>query len=277
MKAEGHTSSVTTTRARRRARVTAGFAALALLLALFSTAAPARASDSSWLQKINDFRQANGLGPLAIDGNLDALSQQRADANAQSGRLEHTPSLSAGVTANWLKLGENVGVGQTEDQIFQAFLNSPPHRANLLDAAFTHIGIGEARSGNNMWVTHRFMKVGSSPAPSPSPSPAPAPAPAPVIVVTPTAAPNVVVQQQPTRATPQRSGSSSNANASSNGANKPATSNGTGGATGGAAAESGADTGAATATDAAQTESAPTVTATPDAAAVVNALRDLQQ
>src|SRR5437870_3784843 len=124
MKAEASTSPVIITRARRRARVFAGLAALALAFGMFAVAAPARASDSSWLQRINDFRRANGVGPLQIDGEMDALSQQRSDANSQSGRLEHTPSLSAGVSSNWLKLGENVGVGSSEDQIWQLFVNS---------------------------------------------------------------------------------------------------------------------------------------------------------
>jgi uncharacterized protein YkwD len=37
-------------------------------------------------------------------------------------------------------------------------MNSPPHRANILDPAFTHVGIGCATDGTGtIWVTEDFV------------------------------------------------------------------------------------------------------------------------
>ena len=167
----------------RRFRTLCALVAVLLAATFFAAvpATPAGADDvSDWLSTINGFRSANGLAPLQYDGQLSGLAFQQAQANANSGRLAHTPNLAAGVSANWSKLGENVGMGLSTPIIWDAFLNSAPHRANLLDPAFTHIGIGVVTGGNSQWVTHRFMAVGASaPAPAPQPQPEPQPQPQP--------------------------------------------------------------------------------------------------
>ena len=49
--------------------------------------------------------------------------------------------------------GENVafGKGTTVDEIFEGWMNSPGHRANILKAEFTEIGIGAAKSDTGKW------------------------------------------------------------------------------------------------------------------------------
>jgi hypothetical protein len=107
---------------------------------------------------------------------LSDLAQQRAEINASTGVLAHTPNLALGVTSNWTKLGENIGVGQDHDGIWNAFLNSPPHLANLLDPTYTSVGIGDVSTGpGNDWVVHRFMRVAAPAAPPPPTLYVPAP------------------------------------------------------------------------------------------------------
>lgn len=181
-------------------------AALVLLASLALAPAPgAHALDGygqDWLNKINGLRSSRGLAPLQLDGELTGLAQSWSQNMASTGSLAHTPSLSAGINSNWTKLGENVGYGPNNDLIWNGFVNSPRHLANLTDPAFTHVGIGVAWSGGTQFVTHRFMAVagggggggggggvptpsgggqGSAAAPAPAPRrPAPAPsAPAP--------------------------------------------------------------------------------------------------
>ncbi|MBI2704519.1 MAG: hypothetical protein HYX32_04415 [Actinobacteria bacterium] len=175
-------------------------AALALAFGVLAAASPAQAADpgavTDWVQRINAARAANGVGPLQIDGQLQQLAQDRSDANGRTGMLAHTPSMSAGLTSNWQKLGENVGVGPSRDIIWTAFINSTPHRTNILDPSFTHIGIGETVVNGQIWITQRFMRLGPS-------SPAPAPvivAPPPVVVprtVSPAPAPAVTQAPAP--------------------------------------------------------------------------------
>jgi len=183
----------------RRIRTLSAVIALALAATLFAAvpATPASANDvPSWLGTINSFRQSRGLAPLQVDAELAGLAQQQAQANANSGRLAHTPNLAAGVSANWTKLGENVGMGLNLDIIWDAFLNSPPHLANLVDPAYTHIGIGVVINGNTQWVTHRFMGVGAAPPVVVEPQPQPVyvpPAPRPTAPPTTRPAPTTTV------------------------------------------------------------------------------------
>ena len=61
---------------------------------------------------------------------------------------------------HWQKLGENVGMGGTVETLHLAFVNSPHHYDNLVDPAFTSIGVGVVRSsGGILFVAEEFMKT----------------------------------------------------------------------------------------------------------------------
>jgi hypothetical protein len=72
--------------------------------------------------------------------------------------LYHNPSLTSQVP-NWQAVGENVGEGPGVNDIATAFMQSPEHRANILDHDFTQIGVGVSvdRSGI-VWVTEDFRE-----------------------------------------------------------------------------------------------------------------------
>jgi hypothetical protein len=100
---------------------------------------------------------------------------------AASGGISHNPNLGSDVTGNWQKLGENVGEGPDVDTLFKAFVNSPHHYANLVDPAFSLIGIGVVVAADGtMYTTHDFEQPANSPAPAPPPPPPAASPPAPV-------------------------------------------------------------------------------------------------
>jgi hypothetical protein len=180
----------------RRIRTLSVVIALAFAATVFAAipAAPAGANDvPTWLATINSFRQSKGLAPFQLDSQLSGLAQQQAQVIANNGQLSHTPNLSAGITANWTKLGENVGMGGNLDIIWSAVLNSAPHSNNLVDPAYTHIGIGIVIVGNTQWVAHRFMGVAAAPpvdvTPQPQPQPEPVYVPPPVTAPRPTTPP----------------------------------------------------------------------------------------
>ncbi len=101
---------------------------------------------------------------------------------ASTGVLSHS-SLTAGITENWAKLGENVGVGPDNPTVWNAFLHSAEHYANLVDPAFNRVGVGVAIDGNGTeWTCHKFMElVGASAPPPPARAPAPVRSVAPVV------------------------------------------------------------------------------------------------
>ena len=148
-----------------------------------SQAAPGAAAidtgsaESEFVSRINSLRTSRGLSALQVDGQLTGLARSWAGTMAGQGRIFHAGDLSAGVTADWQKLGENVGVGGEVPSLFDAFVASPTHLANLVDPAFTHVGVGVVVSGGRIFTTHRFMGLRAAPPPEPEPAPAPTAAP----------------------------------------------------------------------------------------------------
>lgn len=153
-------------RAPRRALL-----ALALTTAaVLSSAAPAQASASSdTVAYTNSARSDHGLGSLSVAADLSRLAQQHAEWMAAHKTLAHTSDLGGKVCC-WRAVGENVGYGSSARGIFDAFMNSSSHRANILSSRYTQIGVGAARSSDGrLWVDQIFRQPNSS-APSSSSS-----------------------------------------------------------------------------------------------------------
>lgn len=97
---------------------------------------------------VNEARAANGLAPLVLDESLTACAMVRAREIGQ--QFSHTrPSgqkfytvLDEGLLS-YRAAAENIAMGQSSArQVVDAWLNSPGHRANILSADYTHIGVG---------------------------------------------------------------------------------------------------------------------------------------
>jgi hypothetical protein len=140
---------------RRPLALIAALAVAAALLLSVSHAPPAAAAPGTWLSRINGYRASNGLGPVTEDAGLNAVAQAWTTTMSVTG-LSHNPLLSQQLTVPWTRFGENVGYGLDEASVFQAFINSPGHRANLL-GGFNGVGIGHVVSGGRVWTTHVFV------------------------------------------------------------------------------------------------------------------------
>jgi hypothetical protein len=126
-------------------------------------ASPAHADtvsdEMAFVAKINQLRSGLGLGTLTVDAGLTTIARDWSQQMANAGDISHNPSLANLVSLNWAKLGENVGLGPTVDQLFTAFVNSPHHYANLVDPSFTHVGVGVVWNGSTMFTSHEFMTL----------------------------------------------------------------------------------------------------------------------
>jgi hypothetical protein len=132
------------------------------------------ADEAQFVALVNQARAAVGVAPLKVDAELTALARAHTQEMANAGTIFHANPISAGVTAPWLKLGENVGTGPSVAPVMTAFINSPGHYANIVDPLFNYIGVGVIWVGNQMFTTHRFMQVeGAVPPPAPPPTAAP--------------------------------------------------------------------------------------------------------
>ena len=117
---------------------------------------------------MNTERSKNGLAPLAADTRLAAVARAHsADMLAQN-YFEHTnlqgcdPAcrLNAAGYA-WQSYGENIHwmsgytmtAADTAAKIVNDWMNSPGHRANILGASFTKVGVGIAIRGTKIDTT----------------------------------------------------------------------------------------------------------------------------
>src|SRR5262249_31117358 len=120
----------------RRVGLTAVTALGALLVSLLVAVPSASASTaSSFVSLVNSARASHGLHGYAVSSQLTSVALGQAERMASQQRLYHNPSLSSQVT-NWKYVGENVGYGPDVSTLFTAFMNSAPHRANILDHDF---------------------------------------------------------------------------------------------------------------------------------------------
>lgn len=142
-------------------RITVVALAVALLGTLLPLAAGAAvdpvSAENQFVDLINTERRNRGLTQLSTNGDLVTGARAQADAIRDAGRLYHNPDLGS-VTSGWRKLGENVGYGGTVAALHAAFMASPGHRANILDPAYTHVGIGVVVEGSTVWVAEVFMQ-----------------------------------------------------------------------------------------------------------------------
>jgi uncharacterized protein YkwD len=145
------------------------------------------------VQLLNAARTALGLNALPRRFELDAMARAQAARMVARGDIYHNPNLGSDATAsglNWVRVGENVGVGPDVLVVHNAFLASPHHRDNMLFPAYNAIGVGIApgtgdRSGM-IFIAHVFAQIvgATKPAPrrvAPRPAPSVRQTPAPVI------------------------------------------------------------------------------------------------
>ncbi len=154
---------------RRLMAVGALIAALLALTPVTSAHAADPGAEASMTTLVNGLRASHGLAGLGTHPVLTAKAEVWAATMAAQNHLYHS-TLTDGITVPWNKLGENVGVGGDVDQIFQAFVASAPHLANMLDPAFQWIGVGVAYGAGRVWVAVEFMNGAPPPAPPPPPS-----------------------------------------------------------------------------------------------------------
>lgn len=116
------------------------------------------------LNLTNQFRAANGLAPLQLNIELDAAalghSQEMAlndyfDHNGLNGTTPASRMNQVGYSSSMY--GENIAAGyDTPEEVVQGWIDSPGHRANLLNPSFTEVGIGYYYLANDTGVNNYY-------------------------------------------------------------------------------------------------------------------------
>lgn len=110
-------------------------------------------------QRINQARAAVGRGALAFDTGIQYIAVDWSDEMAGSQTLKHNPNYANQILRHrdYRSAGENVGRGFDQATLFQAFMDSPGHRANIESGSYSHVTVGCLTDANGqLWVTQNF-------------------------------------------------------------------------------------------------------------------------
>ncbi|MFD9303355.1 CAP domain-containing protein [Streptomyces sp. NPDC060048] len=121
-------------------------------------------AESAVLALVNKERAAAGCGPLTANAKLSAAARAYSDTMARSGVMSHTGPDGSTMTTRveaagygWSRLGENIARGQADAAaVMNAWMNSPGHKANILNCGFREIGIGFHKGDGGPWWTQDF-------------------------------------------------------------------------------------------------------------------------
>ncbi|AWB94421.1 SCP-like extracellular [Agromyces badenianii] len=130
--------------------------------------APAPSSGASSVEAevlaiVNRERAATGCGPVSDDAGLRSVARAHSGDMAARGFFDHTnpdgqtPWDRAGAAGISHAGGENIARGQADAaSVMQSWMNSPGHRANILNCDFTTLGVGVHEGPGGPWWTQLF-------------------------------------------------------------------------------------------------------------------------
>lgn len=112
---------------------------------------------------VNEQRALNGLNPLTLNSGLSNVAETKAQDMHDNNYFSHTSptygspfDMMTAFGISYSSAGENIAMGYaTPDAVMNAWMNSPGHRANILNPSYTQIGVGFDASGN--YWTQEFI------------------------------------------------------------------------------------------------------------------------
>jgi uncharacterized protein YkwD len=130
------------------------------------------------IDETNSQRRDNGLPALAENKKLDAAAMVKAQDMFAKQYFAHESPTGAGpsdlaedVNYEYLAIGENLALGNFGDDaaLVQAWMDSPGHRANILNKKYTEIGVAVLKGvyeGETTWIAVQEFGMPVSACPS---------------------------------------------------------------------------------------------------------------
>src|SRR3954454_17015733 len=115
--------------------------------------------------RINNVRRSNGLRPLVVVPGATDVAGRCACPVPRAQALSQNPNLVGALqnagSAAWTDIAENVGEASSTEpnNLFQAYMASPPHRANILDPGARYLGVGVVERSGLAWNTLDFTNA----------------------------------------------------------------------------------------------------------------------
>nr|WP_267244837.1 sigma-70 family RNA polymerase sigma factor [Streptomyces sp. PR69] len=113
---------------------------------------------------VNAERAKEGCGPVSGNAQLHEAALNHSEDMAARDYFDHSSPEGTGpgerITAagyRWSTYGENIARGQqSAAKVMESWMNSPGHRANILNCSFKEIGVGVHEAQGGPWWTQVF-------------------------------------------------------------------------------------------------------------------------
>jgi len=126
---------------------------------------PPTIAEQYLLSMANQERTQRGIQPLVWDAHLAAAALQHAQRMVQQNAISHQfpgepdlQSRAASANARFSLIAENVAIAPTPQVLHTSWMNSPGHRANLLEPHENAIGIAVLQSGGYLYAVEDFSE-----------------------------------------------------------------------------------------------------------------------
>lgn len=138
-----------------------------------------RLNSAGVIKETNEHREKNGLLPLHMNAKLNKAAEAKVDDMFAKQYFEHespdgkSPAdIIRAQSYEYIIVGENLALGNFRDDktLVQAWMDSPGHRANILNAKFQEIGVFAKRGmfeGKEVWLAVQEFGSPLSSCPSP--------------------------------------------------------------------------------------------------------------
>lgn len=128
----------------------------------YSIPEPPKVTATDTIPLVNEERKKQNIPALKEDSALSKIAQVKAEDMVKNNYFAHQSPTYGSVgqlldhfNYKWSGYGENIAQGYTTPKsVVEGWMNSTGHRANILNAKFTNIGIGYAtdKNGDTYWV-----------------------------------------------------------------------------------------------------------------------------
>ena len=131
------------------------------------TLSDVKAIENKVVELVNRQRVNAGLIPLTVNWQLSRVARYKSDDMAIKGYFSHTSptygspfKMMEDFGLRFSSAGENIAYGQTTpEQVMNAWMNSPGHKANILSPNFTEIGVGYSKNSSGVcYWTQMFIR-----------------------------------------------------------------------------------------------------------------------
>ena len=130
---------------------------LAIAVVVFTACIPLNRQESYIYDQTNALRGSVGTAHVAPMDELTKRARVWAGTLAARSQLVHSDLNQLGV--GWTAAAENVGASHSVEDVYRLLVNSPSHRANMVNPKYTHTGVGTARGKDGrIYVVQLFIR-----------------------------------------------------------------------------------------------------------------------